>query len=81
MAIWYYNNKKLKAKAEFNNKKQRNVWLIVAGLILLVLSIMFKTTEDLPGNGRGLVIESVALFFLWRAIGPTILEALGVVKK
>ena len=81
MAIWYYNNKKLRAKAEFNNKKQRNVWLIVAGLILLVLSIMFKTTEDLPGNGRVLVIGSVALFFLWRAIGPTILEALGVVKK
>ena len=82
MAIWYYNNKKLRAKAEFNNKKQRNVWLIVAGLIILVLCIMFKTTEDLPGNGRGLVIGSVALLFLlWRAIGPTILEALGVGKK
>lgn len=39
MAIWYYNNKKLRAKAVFNNKKQRNVWLIVAGLILLVLCL------------------------------------------
>ena len=82
MAIWYYNNKKLRAKVEFNNKKQRNVWLIVAGLIILVLVIMFKTTEDLPGNGRALAIGSVALLFLlWRAIGPTILEALGVGKK
>lgn len=67
---------------EFNNNKQRNVWLIVAGLIILVLGIMFKTTEDLPGNGRALAIGSVALLFLlWRAIGPTILEALGVGKK
>ena len=75
MAIWYFN-KKLRAKAEFNNKKQRNVWLIVAGLITLVLVVMFKITEDLTGNGRGLTIGSVALlFFLWRAIGPTILEA------
>ena len=82
MAIWYYNNKKLRAKAEFNNKKQRNFWLIVAGLIILVLGLMFKTTEDLPGNVRGLAIGSVALLFLlWRAIGPTILEALGVGKK
>ena len=82
MAIWYCNNKKLRAKAEFNNKKQRNVWLIVAGLIILVLGIVFKTTEDFPGNGRVLAIGSVALLFLlWRAIGPTILEALGVGKK
>ena len=71
MAIWYYNN-----------KKQRNFWLIVAGLIILVLVIMFKTTEDLTGNGRALAIGSVALLFLLRrAIGPTILEALGVGKK
>ena len=76
MAIWYYNNKKLRAKVEFNNNKQRNVWLIVAGLIILVLGIMLKTTEDLPVNGRALAIGSVALLFLlWRAIGPTILEA------
>ena len=82
MAIWYYNNKKLRAKVEFNNKKQRNVWLIVAGLITLVLVVMFKITEDLTGNGRALAIGSVALLFLlWRAIGPTILEALGVGKK
>ena len=82
MAIWYYNNKKLRAKAEFNNKKQRNFWLIVAGLIILVLVIMFKTTEDLTGNGRALAIGSLALLFLLRrAIGPTILEALGVGKK
>ncbi len=82
MAIWYFNNKKLRAKAEFNNKKQRNFWLIVAGLIILVLVIMFKTTEDLTGNGRALAIGSVALLFLlWRAKGPTILEALGVGKK
>ena len=82
MAIWYYNNKKLRAKVEFNNNKQRNVWLIVAGLIIIVLGIMFKTAEDLPGNGRALAIGSVALLFLlWRAIGPTILEALGVGKK
>ena len=82
MAIWYYNNKKLRAKVEFNNNKQRNVWLIVAGLIILVLGIMLKTTEDLPVNGRALAIGSVALLFLlWRAIGPTILEALGVGKK
>ena len=81
MAIWYYN-KKLRAKAEFNNKKQRRVWLVVAGFITLVLCIMFKTKEDHPGNVRGLVIGSVALLFhLWRAIGPTILEALGVGKK
>ena len=81
MAIWYYN-KKLRAKAESNDKKQRNVWLIVAGLIILVLGIMFKTREDLTKNGRGLAIGFVALlFFLWRAIGPTILEALGVGKN
>ena len=82
MAIWYYNNKKLRAKVEFNNNKQRNVWLIVAGLIILVLGIMLKTTEDLPVNARALAIGSVALLFLlWRAIGPTILEALGVGKN
>ena len=48
MAIWYYN-KKLRAKAEFNNKKQRNVWLIVAGLITLVLVVMFKTRKTSLG--------------------------------
>ena len=63
MAIWYYNNKKLRAKVEFNNKKQRNVWLIVAGLIILVLGIMFKTRKDLTENGRGLAIGFVALLF------------------
>ena len=82
MAIWYFNNKKLRAKVEFNNKKQRKVWLIVAGLIILVSYIIFKSTEDLPSNDRGLAIGSVALLFLlWRAIGPSILEALGVGKK